>query len=133
MGTTDIILYAKWTAVADTTPPTITVTSSNTTPLALGVTTTLTFTLSTISTNFAQDDITVVGGTLSGWTATSGTVYTAVFTPAANRTTAGTIDVATGTFTDASGVSNTAMTQLSLQIDTVAPSAPAVFTIPAQT
>lgn len=117
----------------DTTPPTITATSSNTTPLAIGETTTLTFTLSSASTNFTQDDITVVGGTLSQWTAVSSTVYTARFTPDTNRTTAGTINVAAGRFTNASGTSNTAMTQLSIQIDTVAPVTPAALTIPAQT
>ena len=116
----------------DVTSPTITATSSNTTPLAVGETTTITFTLSVASTNFIQDDVTVVGGTLSQWIAVSSTVYTALFTPASNRNTAGTINVTADKFTNTSGTSNTAMTQLSIQIDTVPPVTPAAITIPTQ-
>jgi hypothetical protein len=64
----------------------------------------------------------------------SSTQYTAVFTPVRNRNTAGTINVAAGKFTStANSISNTAMTQLSIQIDTVAPTTPAAIIIPTQT
>ena len=69
----------------------------------------LTFTSSEATTNFVVGDITVSGGTLSSFSATSSTVYTATFTPSASGAT--TIDVAGGAFTDAAGNNNTAATQ----------------------
>ncbi len=85
--------------VADTTPPTIAVSASSTT-LGLSDTSTITFTLSEASTDFVQGDVTVTGGTLSNWTAVSGTVYTATFTPNAAS---GTVSVASTKFSDAAG------------------------------
>jgi sugar lactone lactonase YvrE len=67
------------------------------------------FTSSEANTDFAEEDITVTNGALSNFTASSSTVYTATFTPTASGAT--TIDVATNTFTDASGNNNTAATQ----------------------
>ncbi len=84
----------------DTTPPTIVV-SSNQASLSSGQTATITFTLSEASTDFVQGDVTVTGGTLSNWTAVSGTVYTATFTPTANSTVNGVISVASNKFSDA--------------------------------
>ena len=69
----------------------------------------LTFTSSEATSNFAVGDITVSGGTISNFTSTSSTVYTATFTPASSGAT--TIDVAAGVFTDAAGNNNTAATQ----------------------
>ena len=69
----------------------------------------LTFTSSKATTDFIAGDITVSGGNLTNFAATSSTVYTATFTPSASGPT--TIDVAASTFTDAVGNSNLAATQ----------------------
>ena len=71
----------------------------------------LTFTISEATSNFIVDDITVSNGTISNFTAVSSTVYTATITARHEGPT--TIDVAGGTFTDASGNNNTAATQFS--------------------
>ncbi|MDF4837074.1 tandem-95 repeat protein [Vibrio parahaemolyticus] len=103
----------------DTVLPTVSITSTSD-ALKAGETATLTFTLSESATGFAEADVTVAGGTLSNF-AGSGASYTATFTPAEESTASGTIDVATGTFTDASGNSNSAATQMSISVDTVLP------------
>ena len=64
-------------------------------------------------------DITVSGGTLGSFSATSSTVYTATFTPSASGAT--TIDVAGGAFTDAVGNNNTAATQFNWTYDGTVP------------
>jgi len=69
----------------------------------------LTFTSSEATSNFAVGDITVTNGALSSFAATSSTVYTATFTPAADG--AVTIDVGAASFTDDAGNNNTAATQ----------------------
>jgi Ca2+-binding RTX toxin-like protein len=89
------------TVPADTTPPTIAVTSSKSS-LALGQTATLTFTISESVTDFVVGDITASGGTLSNFTG-SGTSYSATFTPTANSTTPGLVNVASTKFSDAAG------------------------------
>ena len=48
-------------------------------------------------------DAVATGGTLGTFTAVSGTVYTAVFTPTAGSTTNGVVSVASGTFSNAAG------------------------------
>ena len=88
----------------DTIPPTISI-SADKTSLSAGQTATISFTLSEPSTNFVASDLTVSGGTLSSFSG-SGTVYTAIFTPAANSTATGVISVASGAFTDAAGNPN---------------------------
>ncbi|EPN8460490.1 Ig-like domain-containing protein [Vibrio cidicii] len=103
----------------DTALPSIDI-SSDKTALKVGETATLTFTLSESSSDFTADDITVTGGSLSGFTG-SGTSYTATFTPTANTTSTVTINVAANTFTDAVGNNNTAATQLSISVDTQTP------------
>ncbi|MDP2786708.1 MAG: Ig-like domain-containing protein, partial [Pseudomonadota bacterium] len=104
----------------DTLAPSVVITS-NDSALSVGETATLTFTLSEAASNFAAGDISVAGGALSGFTAVSSTVYTATFTPTANSTTAATVNVASGSFTDAAGNSNSAATQLDMSVDTLAP------------
>jgi hypothetical protein len=106
--------------------PTMTITAANSsgTAVADGATTndgtlTVTFTSSEATSNFASTDITVSGGTISSFNATSSTVYTATFTPSAAGAT--TIDVAAGTFTDAAGNDNTAADQFNWTYDNVAP------------
>jgi methionine-rich copper-binding protein CopC len=103
----------------DTVAPTVTITT-NDSALAVGETATLTFTLSEAASDFALGDISVSGGSLGGFTG-SGTVYTATFTPTPNSTTAATVNVAGGTFTDAAGNANTAAAELNMTVDTVAP------------
>ena len=89
------------TVPADTTPPTIAISSSQSS-LSIGQTATLTFAISESVSDFVVGDITVSGGTLSNFLG-SGTSYTATFTPAANSTASGAISVASGTFSDAAG------------------------------
>ncbi|MDB4245470.1 Ig-like domain-containing protein [Amylibacter sp.] len=79
----------------------------------------LTFTSSEATTDFVEADITVSGGALSNFSATSSTVYTATFTPSGAGAT--TIDVASSKFTDAAGNNNTAATQFNWTYDTTAP------------
>ena len=106
--------------VLDTTKPTIAITTNNNALKDADVAT-ITFTLSEASTDFTFADVTAVGGTLSNFTATSATVYTASFTPTAGSTTGATIDVAADTFTDAVGNTNSVATQLSMSVDTTKP------------
>ena len=65
----------------------------------------MTFTLSEASTNFVASDITISGGTLSNF-AGSGTAYTASFTLVLNSAAVGTLNVASGVFTDVAGNKN---------------------------
>ena len=97
----------------DTTSPTIAITSSTVSSGSSSndASIALTFTLSEASSNFAQADITVSGGSLSSFNETSSTVYTATFTPTAEGQT--TIDVAGSTFTDAAANNNISATQFS--------------------
>jgi len=85
--------------VIDTVLPTVAITSSRAT-LRPGEAALISFALSKPSTSFAADDVTVAGGTLSGFTG-SGAKYSAVFTPTASSTVPGTITVAAKTFFDA--------------------------------
>jgi len=88
----------------DTTPPSIALSSAGT-ALTSGQIAIVSFTLSENSTNFTAEDVTVTGGTLTGFTG-SGLSYRATFTPTANSTADGVVSVASGTFTDAAGNAN---------------------------
>ena len=105
------------------TPPTISL-SSDKTSVNASQTATISFSLSTPSTNFDASDITVSGGTLSNFSG-SGTTYVATFTPAPNSTTSGIISVASGAFTDAAGSANAdgseANNRVTVVVDTVPP------------
>jgi hypothetical protein len=94
----------KITLAVDTVVPTIAVSSSKSS-LQGGDSASLTFTLSEASTNFEASDITTTGGTLSNF-AGSGTAYTASFTLVSNSAVVGTLNVASGVFTDAAGNKN---------------------------
>ncbi len=110
------------TITYDTQAPTVSISASATT-LKSGETSTLTITLSEASTDFAVGDITFSGGTLSSFTAVSGTSYTVVFTPTANtQSGSGSISVAEDKFTDAAGNNNTASSATTITYDTQAPS-----------
>ena len=78
----------------------------------------LTFTSSESTTNFVIGDVTVGGGSLISFSG-SGATYTATFAPSSDGAT--TIDVAGGTFTDASGNNNSAATQFNWNFDSTAP------------
>jgi hypothetical protein len=84
--------------------PTVAITS-NSTSITTGGTAQLTFTLSNASVDFAEADVTLSNGTLSNWTPVSATVYTAVFTPSQNATSAS-ASVASAKFTNADGDAN---------------------------
>ena len=78
----------------------------------------LTFTSSESTTNFVIGDVTVGGGSLISFSG-SGATYTATFAPSSDGAT--TIDVAGGTFTDASGNNNSAATQFNWTFDSTVP------------
>ena len=109
----------------DGTFPTMTITATDgSNAVSSGSTTndgtlTLTFTAGEATSDFAVGDITVTNGSLSSFSATSSTVYTATFTPTTNS--AVTIDVAGSTFTDATGNNNTAATQFNWTYDNTGP------------
>jgi hypothetical protein len=113
----------NWTY--DGTAPTMTITATDgSNAVSDGSTTndatlTVTFTSSEATSNFVVGDITVSGGALNSFSATSSTVYTATFTPSASGAT--TIDVAANTFTDAAGNNNTAATQFNWTYDVTVP------------
>ena len=105
----------------DSLGPTIII-SSNDTLLNSTDTAMLTFTISEAVSDFTANNISVTGGVLSNFTGT-GAIYTASFTPTANSTTAATINVDANLFTDSAGNKNSAATELSINIDTVNPTA----------
>jgi hypothetical protein len=114
--------------ISDETAPTIAITS-NTSALKVGEVAIITFTLSEVSTDFIQNDVIVIGGSLSNFALKTGEtrVYTATFTPTANSTVAGAISVANNKFSDAVGNNNIdgadTNNSVSLAIDTEAPTA----------
>ncbi|EPN4952878.1 Ig-like domain-containing protein [Vibrio diabolicus] len=110
---------ASKTFTLDNVQPTVSLSSSDL-DLISGEMASVTFTLSESSSDFAESDVTVTGGSLSNF-AGSGSSYTATFTPTEESVASGTIDVATDTFTDASGNSNSAATPLSISVDTMLP------------
>ena len=103
----------NWTY--DATSPTMEITAANSEgSVAQGTTSseailTLTFTSSEETEDFTVDDVTVTGGTIGSFLATSALVYAATFTPSVDGAT--TIDIAAGTFVDVAGNSNTAASQ----------------------
>ena len=111
------------TTLADTTPPTISISSDKST-LKVGETATITFTLSESATDFVVGDITVSGGTLSNFTG-SGTSYTATFTPSTNSTANGVVFVDNSKFSDAAGNVNAdasdANNTVTMTVDTARP------------
>jgi hypothetical protein len=93
------------TAPADTTPPTISLSTSSA-GLSFSKPSIITFTLSESSTNFAANDINVSGGTITNFIG-SGTSYSVTFTPSTDLTTTYLrISVASGAFTDSAGNQN---------------------------
>ncbi|MYM72781.1 DUF4347 domain-containing protein [Duganella sp. FT134W] len=111
--------------VADTTPPTLAITSSAST-LKIGETSTITFTFSedpgsTFTWNGSVGDVTVTGGTL-GAISGAGLTRTAIFTPtAATNGGSASISVTAGSYTDAAGNSGGAGSAVTISYDTQAP------------
>jgi hypothetical protein len=107
--------------VYDTTSPTMTITSDDVTSgdTSNDASITLTFTANSATSDFAAEDITVSGGTISDFASTSDTVYTATFTPSADGDT--TVDVAAGGFTDSGGNNNAATSQFTWTYDGTGP------------
>ena len=118
-GSGSVSSSQTYTIIADTTPPTVVITS-NDSNLKAGETASLTFTLSEASSDFDSSDVVATGGTLSSFSG-SGNLYTATFTPTSNSTAPGSIQVSSGVFTDSAGNTNLAATPLTLSIDTVLP------------
>ena len=112
------------TVLAD--DPYVTITRSGSGTIGAGQETTLTFTLSESSVNFAAADVTVSGGTMSNF-AGSGTTYTATWTPPASGSGTATISIGANKFTDAAGNQNTASDNFSISWNTnpVSTTAPA--------
>ena len=75
----------------------------------------LTFTSSEATSNFVAGDVTVTGGTLTNFNASSDTVYTATIAPSGDGLR--TINVKANTFTDAAGNDNTASAEFRWSFD----------------
>ncbi|MEN9774134.1 MAG: hypothetical protein RL322_1204, partial [Pseudomonadota bacterium] len=107
----------------DVVRPDIEVTTSSSS-VAAAQTALVTFTLTEPSTDFSLDDVSVSGGTLSNFSG-SGAVYTATFAPSRDSTTAASISVPSGAFTDLAGNANAdgaeANNTVSIGVDTLAP------------
>lgn len=101
----------------DTLQPTMSITAGSTS-LGLGQTTTVTFTSSESTNNFALADITVSSGTLSSFSG-SGTTYTATYTPPTNTNSSANISVAAGKFSDSFGNTNPASNTLTISYNTL--------------
>ena len=113
---------AQSTHKVEAVAPTVDISRAGTGTLKSGQTETITFTLSEASSDFAADDISVVGGSIGTLTTSSSTVYSAVFTPTTNtQSGSGSISVTAAKFTDAPGNENTASTTLPIPYDTAAP------------
>ena len=121
---------------ADTTPPTVAITSSAAGETAKGPVT-FSFTFSEdVGDSFTADDIAVTGGTAGAFTRVSGTQATLVVTPPANATGTITVSVASGKFHDAAYNTNTASAAAEQAYDTrgaVVSGLPITFDDPAVT
>ena len=103
---------------ADTTPPTVAITSSAAGETAKGPVT-FTFTFSEdVGDSFTAEDIAVAGSTAGTFTRVSGTLATLVVTPPANAAGTITVSVAAGKFYDAAYNANTASAAVEQAFDT---------------
>ncbi|WP_313512703.1 retention module-containing protein, partial [Pseudomonas sp.] len=114
------------TVAVDTDAPTLTVDIAEPN-LAVGETTTVTFTFSETPVGFTASDISSPNGTLSNLTQdpTNPALWTATFTPDANFTGTVTVSVPDGTYTDTAGNAGTGGSD-TVAVDTDAPTAPTV-------
>ncbi|MEY4364822.1 MAG: hypothetical protein RLZZ305_166, partial [Actinomycetota bacterium] len=102
--------------------PSVTITRAGSGTVGGGQDITVTFTLSESSSNFVVGDITVSGGTLSGFASSGPLTYTATWTPPATGSGTASISVAANKFTNSAGNNNTASTALSIAWNTNLPS-----------
>lgn len=107
-----ILLTTVMSGAVDTTAPTVTITSTESSPTAVSPIP-MAFALSESSVDFAIGSITVTNGTASNF-AGSGTSYTCDVTPDGDAPVY--VDVAAGAFHDAAGNGNTAATQFEIGI-----------------
>jgi subtilisin-like proprotein convertase family protein len=103
----------------DAARPTVTISRTGIGALSVGQTATITFATSEVVINFGPADVSVVGGFLSGFTGT-GSVYTALLTPATGFEGTATITIAAGAFTDTAG-NGTPGASLAIPVDTRPP------------
>ncbi|MEL1217461.1 Ig-like domain-containing protein, partial [Aeromonas caviae] len=97
--------------------------------LTVGETSDVTFTFSEKVTGFELDDLTVVGGTVTGLTtADGGKTWTATFTPTPGFEGTASVTVNSGSYTDLSGNAGTGGSD-DTAIDTQAPNAPTVVIV----
>jgi hypothetical protein len=106
----------------DTSAPALSITSSAAS-LKIGESATITFTFNELPLGFALNDISVAGGTLSGFGLTANPlVYTALFTPTAGiGSGSATISVGGGSFLDAAGNPGLAAAVTPIAFSTLAP------------
>lgn len=103
----------------DAARPTVTISRTGIGALTAGQTATITFATSEVVIDFGPADVSVGGGVLSGFTGT-GSVYTALFTPAADLEGTATITIAAGAFMDTAG-NGTPGASLAIPVDTRPP------------
>ncbi|MYM23000.1 DUF4347 domain-containing protein [Duganella sp. FT135W] len=108
--------------VLDTTPPTVSI-SSSASAVKAGETATITFTFNEAPSGFDLSDISAGSGTLSGLTATSNPlVYTATYTPLPGQDgVSDAVTVAAGSYTDKAGNAGAGASSGTIAVDTVAP------------
>lgn len=110
-------------ATVDTVPPTVAV-SANRGALKAGETALITFSFSEPTYDFVLGDVVVAGGSLSNLQG-SGSVYTALFTPASSYSGPAAVSVPNGVFTDGAGNTNVdaveANNRASFSVDTIVP------------
>jgi hypothetical protein len=99
--TNNFITMTVNTVPADTTAPTIAVTSDKSS-LVSGNSATLTFVVSEPTSNFTIADVLTLGGRLSNF-AGNGTTFTALFTLSSNSNFNGTVSILSGAFSDLAG------------------------------
>ena len=93
------------TVTIDATSPTVAISRTGSTSLGIGETDVLTFTLSESATDFVVGDVTISGGSLSGFSG-SGVSYSATFTPTPGSSGSASISVGSSAFTDSGGNGN---------------------------
>ena len=108
------------TVTVNTVNPTVTVNIVDTSLNDADNSSVVNFTLSEASTNFVAGDVTVAGGTLSGFSG-SGTNYTATFTATDNSTTSGQVSVAANAFTGSTSGNGNASGSDTVTVNTVNP------------